>query len=166
MSNNATDVLRAFFSSKNHEDSGLGFGCPSERDGPAVTASTSAGRNATRRNPSKSTGTRRFGPQVSNSNPASFGADQAITALPFPIEPTTCSQIISRTSRIHSDIDARADFQQPHREPTPQPGGRVFNHDDQHRQRLQGPERLARPPQAPRPARAARPPTASPRCPE
>jgi hypothetical protein len=42
-----------------------------------------AGKKETSRNPSTSTGTRRFAPQVSNSKPASLGAAHAITALPF-----------------------------------------------------------------------------------
>jgi hypothetical protein len=53
----------------------------------------------TSRRPSRSTGMRRFGPHVSKAKPASFGAAQAITALPSPIAPCTCSQIISRVRR-------------------------------------------------------------------
>jgi len=49
--------------------------------------------------PSKSTGIRRFSPQVSKSNPASIGDVQAITAFPSPIPSRTSRQIISRVRR-------------------------------------------------------------------
>ena len=57
------------------------------------------GAKLTSRKPSKSTGMRRLCPQVSKSKPASFGAAQAMTALPSPIALCTCSQIISRVRR-------------------------------------------------------------------
>jgi len=56
-----------------------------------VRRAASAVRSASSWNPSRSNGTRRLTPRVSKSNPASFGSDQAITALPFSMEPTTCS---------------------------------------------------------------------------
>ena len=53
--------------------------------GPGWRGSAASAPNRTRRSPSRSVGTRRFGPQVSNSKPASFGAAQAMTALPSSI---------------------------------------------------------------------------------
>ena len=57
--------------------------------GPALCGSAASGPKATKRKPSRSSGTRRFAPQVSNSKPTSFGADQAITALPSSMCPVT-----------------------------------------------------------------------------
>ena len=65
----------------------------------ALSSGADAGRNETKRKPSRSTGTRRLVPKVSNSKPASLAAAQATTALPSPIAPAISATIRSRTRR-------------------------------------------------------------------
>lgn len=66
------------------------YGAWSSMVGPSLV------RNSTRVRPSKSMGYRRFCPAVSNENPESVGAAQAMAAEPSPIRSSTSLQIRSR----------------------------------------------------------------------
>src|SRR5690606_20990101 len=63
---------------------------------PSAISAAGGGENCTSVSPSKSTGSRRFGPAVSKAKPESVAADQAIAADPPPSSATTSPQIRSR----------------------------------------------------------------------